>query len=71
MALGKNNFSRYSSKSINVEEIKNGYLITKTICKGDDYKVMKEFSATPPKLDVEEPDVGNSSLREAMDTLRR
>lgn len=64
----------YSSRSVSVEKIDNGFLIRESTCDGKgNYSSSCEYSEKRPSLDAEprgQRQLGAGSLREAMESLK-
>jgi len=62
------------SCSVNVRKIDNGYIVSESRCKGNEYSHSETFSRTKPDLDAatrRETNAGREGLRDAMKELRR
>lgn len=65
--------SDYSRRSVEVEKIDNGYLVTKSTSGDGEYTCTKEYSRDRPNLDGgqrSEAQSGSGSLRDAIKTAK-
>jgi hypothetical protein len=62
------------SCSVSVRKIDNGYIVSESRCKGNEYSHSEKFSKTKPDIDAatrRETNPGRETMRGAMQELRR